>query len=56
MEVQRIFAGAEAVGDHTVFNVEGNAYRLIVKIEYRLQIIFIACAFTHAEYERGGWK
>jgi len=35
-----------------VFNIKGNAYRLIVDIEYRLQIIFIVWAGTHKQYEK----
>ena len=35
---------------------EGGAYRLIVKIEYRWQMIFIKHVLTHAEYDRRGWK
>jgi mRNA interferase HigB len=39
-----------------VFNIKGGAYRLIVKIEYRWQMIFVKNLLTHAEYEREGWK
>ncbi|MHB8179122.1 MAG: type II toxin-antitoxin system HigB family toxin [Vulcanimicrobiaceae bacterium] len=56
VEVQQTYASAEAVGDYTVFNIKGNAYRLIVKIEYRLHIIFIRCVLTHAEYDKDNWK
>jgi mRNA interferase HigB len=41
---------------NTVFNVKGNSYRLVVKIEYQLQIIFIKHVLTHTEYDKGGWK
>jgi mRNA interferase HigB len=54
--VQLTYASAEAVGDYTVINIKGNTYRLIVKIEYRLQIMFIKCALTHAEYDKDKWK
>lgn len=33
-----------------VFNIRGNDYRLIVKIEYSLGIIFIRFIGTHKEY------
>jgi mRNA interferase HigB len=56
VDVQRTFASADAVGDFTVFNIKGNRYRLIAKIEYRLQIIFIKCILTHAEYDKDKWK
>jgi mRNA-degrading endonuclease HigB of HigAB toxin-antitoxin module len=31
------------------------AYRLIVKIEYRLQMIFVEHLLAHAEYDRKEW-
>ena len=56
IEVQQTYAGAEAVGRCTVFNIKGNSYRLIAIIEYRLQIIFIREVLTHAEYDKDRWK
>ncbi|MBK8501329.1 MAG: type II toxin-antitoxin system HigB family toxin [Saprospiraceae bacterium] len=35
-----------------VFNVNGNRYRLIVDIEYRLGIIFIVWVGTHKQYDK----
>lgn len=35
-----------------VFNIHGNKYRLVVDIEYRLQIIFIVWVGSHAEYDK----
>ena len=35
-----------------VFNIKGNSYRLIVDIEYRLQIIFIVWVGSHLQYEK----
>ena len=55
-EVRETFPSADAVGKYTVFNVKGNAYRLIVEINYRSQRLFIRHVLTHAEYDRGGWK
>ena len=34
------------------FNIHGNKFRLIVDIEYILQIIFIVWISTHAEYDK----
>jgi mRNA interferase HigB len=56
VDVQTSYANAEAVGNLTVFNIKGNKYRLIAKMEYRLQIIFIKCILTHAEYDKDKWK
>ncbi len=38
-------------GKRVVFNMNGNRYRLIVDIEYRLQIVFVVWFGTHAEYD-----
>lgn len=55
-DVRRVYPHADYVEPYTVFNVKGGAYRLIVKIEYRWQLIFVKHLLTHAEYGRGGWK
>lgn len=39
-------------GKRIVFNIHGNKYRLIVDIEFYLQIIFIVWIGTHAEYDK----
>ena len=38
-------------GKRVVFNLNGNKYRLIVDIEYRLKIVFVVWFGTHAEYD-----
>ena len=51
-ELKAQFGNASVVGDkRVVFNIHGNKYRLIVDIEYRLQIIFIVWVGTHSEYD-----
>lgn len=41
-ELKEQIRNASVVGDkRVVFNIHGNKYRLVVDIEYRLQIIFI---------------
>ena len=39
-------------GDRVVFNIGGNKYRLIVKVRYDNQAVFIRFVGTHAEYDR----
>jgi len=56
MEVRRELPTADAVGEFTVFNIKGNAYRLITEINYRTGRVFLRYVLTHAEYSKGGWK
>ncbi len=55
-EARKTYPHADRVGAYTVFNIKGNNYRLLVKIEYRWQIIFVKGLLTHAEYDRGKWQ
>jgi mRNA interferase HigB len=55
-EVRLIYRDAEAVGNFTVFNIKGNAYRLIVGINYRKQVIYYKYFLNHAEYDKDKWK
>jgi mRNA interferase HigB len=56
VDVRKVYPHADFVDPYTVFNIKGNSYRLIVKIEYRWQIIFVKHVLTHDEYTRGNWK
>ena len=38
-------------GKRVIFNINGNKFRLIVDIEYRLKIIFVVWFGSHAEYD-----
>jgi mRNA interferase HigB len=56
VEVRRALPSADAVWKFTVFNIKGNAYRLITEINYRTGRVFVREVLTHAEYDRGGWN
>ena len=56
VDVRKTYPSADHVDPFTIFNIKGNSYRLIVKIEYKWQMIFIKDVLTHEEYEKGGWK
>jgi mRNA interferase HigB len=56
LELRATWRSAEAVGDLTVFNIKGNAYRLIARVLYKSQIIYIRAVLTHAEYDKENWK
>jgi mRNA interferase HigB len=38
-------------GNRVVFNIGGNKYRLVVKINYSVQIVYIRFVGTHKEYD-----
>jgi len=40
----------------TVFNIGGNAARLIAAIHYNRKRIYIRAILTHEEYDDGRWK
>lgn len=40
------------VGNRVVFNIRGNAYRLVVKINYPARIVYVRFVGTHAQYDR----
>jgi mRNA interferase HigB len=50
------FPAADQVGPHTVFNIGGNKFRLVVKIEYGRGKVYVHPVMTHREYDLGKWK
>jgi mRNA interferase HigB len=55
-DVRRVYRDADAVERYTVFNIKGNKYRLIVRIEYAKHLIFVIAVLTHSQYDKGAWK
>ncbi len=55
-DVHEVWPSADSVERYTVFNIKGNAYRLITEINYRSGRVFIRHVLTHGEYDRGKWK
>ncbi len=55
-DVTRDFATASLVGNCVVFNVGGNKFRLIVRILYPSQKVFILKVMTHKEYDEAKWQ
>src|SRR5437588_11763178 len=54
--VRAVWSSADAVGVYTVFNIGGNKYRLIARVEYEHQSIYIHEFLTHGEYDKDRWK
>jgi mRNA interferase HigB len=55
-DLVQAYPTADLVGRYTVFNIRGNKYRLIARIVYRSQTVFIIAILTHEEYDLGRWK
>jgi mRNA interferase HigB len=55
-DLKQVYRNADLVGRRTVFNVAGNKYRLIARVNYHTQRVFVLYLLTHAEYDRGAWK
>ncbi len=52
-DVKSRYRSADPVGDNrVVFNIKGNDYRLVVKIHYNTQVVYIRFIGTHEEYKR----
>jgi mRNA interferase HigB len=52
-EIKTQYKNASVVGDNKiVFNICGNKYRLIVKINYPAKIVFIKFIGTHKQYDK----
>jgi mRNA interferase HigB len=55
-DVREDFGSASIVGNCVVFNVGGNKYRLITRILYASQKVFVLKTMTHVEYDKDQWK
>ncbi len=52
-EIKPEYPSASIIGnDRVVFNIKGNTYRLIVKINFDYQMVWIRFIGTHAEYDK----
>ena len=52
-EIKAAFRTASIVGNNrVVFNVCGNKYRMVVKVNYPYRVIYIRFIGTHAQYDR----
>jgi mRNA interferase HigB len=54
--LKQVYPNADLVGRRTVFNIAGNKYRLIARVNYQSQRVFVLFILTHAEYDKGAWK
>jgi mRNA interferase HigB len=51
--VRRRYRSASILqNNRVVFNIAGNRYRLVVRINYHYRVVYIRFVGTHAEYDR----
>jgi len=52
-DIKQQYRHASIVGNNrVVFNIHGNKYRLIVKINYPAQVVYIRFIGTHEQYDK----
>ena len=52
-EIKAAFRTASIVGNNrVVFNICGNKYRLVVRVNYAYRVMYIRFVGTHAQYDR----
>lgn len=52
-DIRQTFNSADFVGnDRYVFNIKGNAYRLVAMIFFQAKMVYVRWIGTHAEYDR----
>jgi mRNA interferase HigB len=52
-DVKASYATASIVGaDRVVFNIKGNAYRIVVAVDYEKRIAWIKWLGTHQDYDK----
>lgn len=53
-EIRAMVSSASFLANNrvVVFNISGNKYRLVVKVEYEFQAVYIRFIGSHAEYDK----
>lgn len=52
-DMRKDFGSVDFVGGHRyVFNIKGNAHRLVVAVKFTPQLVYIRFVGTHNEYDR----
>lgn len=55
-DLRQTFPSADLVGRLTVFNIGGNRYRLVARVEYQQHKVYVRRVMTHREYDASDWK
>jgi mRNA interferase HigB len=53
LDVKNRYRSADVLpGNHVIFDIGGNKYRLFVQVAYQTKIVRVIWVGTHAEYDR----
>jgi mRNA interferase HigB len=55
-DIRLVFPATDMVGPLAIFNIQGNRYRLIARMVFAYQRIYIKEFLTHGDYTKGTWK
>ncbi|MEO8596817.1 MAG: type II toxin-antitoxin system HigB family toxin [Candidatus Solibacter sp.] len=55
-EIRKTYPATDLVGALAIFNIKGNRYRLIARVSFTYQRLYVKEFLTHAEYTKGAWK
>jgi len=55
-DIRREFPATDMLRHIAIFNIKGNAYRLIVRMVFKVKKIYVKEFLTHAEYDKDRWK
>lgn len=52
-DIKKVFASASFLKDNrVVFNIGGNKYRLVVRVNYVVRQVYVRFVGTHADYDK----
>lgn len=53
VDVKRFYPAASILpGDRIVFNIKGNKYRIVVRVNYAFGVVWIRFVGSHADYDK----
>lgn len=50
-EIKEQYRNVSFVGNRVVFNIKGNYYRLVVRINYQYRVVYVRIVCSHKEYD-----
>jgi len=55
-ELKATYISADIYNDCYIFNIGGNNYRLIARVNFKWRMLYVRAIMTHREYDEGRWK